>query len=182
MADSSRILNLVKLKQGFPGVTSALGEACFEACMICFESQHHSSGVELRLAGSFVGSFQILWNEETTDQMGRAWYDEREATEFAASGVAFLLIMELTQYTVLQRSRQGTGYDYWLAEKAEVDRYPFRYAARLEVSGIRRAEKESMIKTRVQQKLDQIKPADISLQTYIIVVEFSRPLAYVVEK
>ena len=52
----------------------------------------------------------------------------------AAVAVAVLLIKHLTSYEVfVQRSRRGTGIDYWLGDDTVL---PYTRKARLEVSGI----------------------------------------------
>jgi hypothetical protein len=52
---------------------------------------------------------------------------------------------------------------------------------RLEVSGIRKGD-DSRIKARIKQKLEQVSPTDGKLPAYIVVVEFSNPLAFIVKK
>jgi hypothetical protein len=37
-----------------------------------------------------------------------------------AVGVAVLLSKQLTGFTVIQRSRKGTGFDYWLGDEDEL--------------------------------------------------------------
>ena len=99
----------------------------------------------------------------------------------AAYGIAFLIIQELTDYTVIERSRRGTGFDYWLGKKTNNNDLPFQNAVRLEVSGIRKGD-DSRIKARIKQKLEQVRPTDGKLPAYIVVVEFSNPLAFIVKK
>jgi hypothetical protein len=52
---------------------------------------------------------------------------------------------------------------------------------RLEVSGIRKGD-DSRIKARIKQKLEQVSPTDGTLPAYIVVAEFSNPLAFIVKK
>jgi hypothetical protein len=47
-----------------------------------------------------------------------------------------MLIRQLTQFTVIERSRKGTGFDYWLGSEDEAGELPFQNKVRLEVSGI----------------------------------------------
>ena len=92
-----------------------------------------------------------------------------------------MIIQELTDYTVIERSRRGTGFDYWLGKKGDNSEIPFQNAVRLEVSGIRKGD-DSRIKARIKQKLEQVSPTDGTLPVYIVVVEFSNPLAFIVKK
>ena len=112
--------------------------------------------------------------------MLRCWNDIEYTTEQAAYGIAFLVIQELTDYTVIERSRRGTGFDYWLGKKGETNELPFQNAVRLEVSGIRKGD-DSRVKARVKLKVEQVSPTD-DIPAYIVVVEFSNPLAFIVKK
>ncbi len=93
--------------------------------------------------------------------------------------MAILIILALTDYTVIRRSRKGTGIDSWLGYQ-DAD-YPFQDAARLEVSGIRRGN-DRILNARVSQKIRQTQPSDGALPAYIVVVEFSSPYARLVKK
>ncbi len=92
-----------------------------------------------------------------------------------------MLLDKLTDFTVIERSRRGTGFDYWLGIKDETQELPFQNKVRLEVSGIRRGD-DTRIRARVKQKIEQTNPSDGALPTYIVVVEFSRPLSWIVHK
>ena len=87
--------------------------------------------------GDFDAKFELSW-QPVTEQMLRCWNDEEFTTEQAAYGIAFLIVRELTDLTVIERSRKGTGFDYWLGTTTDVDEgQPFKNKVRLEVSGIR---------------------------------------------
>jgi hypothetical protein len=101
-----------------------------------------------------------------------------EATERGASAIAFLLMLQLTDYTVIERSRKGTGFDYWLGHK---DDMIFQRAARLEISGILSGTAQT-VDTRVAQKKKQTRRSDGALPAYIVVVEFGAPTAKVVQR
>lgn len=100
-------------------------------------------------------------------------------TEYGATGIAVLLIIEMTEFTVIKRARKGEGVDYWLGHKS--DKPPFRNKARLEISGILEGN-ESKIKARLKQKLEQTKLTKSKLPTYIVIVEFSRPVSHLEKK
>ena len=102
-----------------------------------------------------------------------------EATEYGAYGLAMLLMLELTPFTVIRQSKRGTGVDYWLGYKDAPK--PFQDAARLEVSGILNGD-DSAVRSRVKVKHNQTYPSDGLLPGYIVVVEFGRPIAQVVQK
>lgn len=69
--------------------------------------------------------------------MQRCWNDQEYTTEQAAYGIALLLLSKLTEFTVVERSRKGTGFDYWLGKPTDSSDLPFQKSMRLEVSGIR---------------------------------------------
>ncbi len=151
-------ITLAKLATGSPGITSAFGQTLAEAGAVCFEDQNHPNGVELKVNGTFEAKYQVFW-QQVTDQMIRCYNDEESTTELGAYGVAFLLILDLTDYTIIKRSRRGTGFDCWLGQAQENEELPFQNKEGLEVSGIRSGD-NSRIKTRVNEKLKQVKPSN----------------------
>ncbi|MCG8585560.1 MAG: hypothetical protein MI757_12690, partial [Pirellulales bacterium] len=80
---------------------------------------------ELEAEGDFTGAFVLLW-PKVTDQMRLCWNDEEYTTEQAAYGVSLLLIQHLTDFTVIERSPRGTGFDYWLGKRWPPLNYPFK--------------------------------------------------------
>jgi hypothetical protein len=176
-----QVLNLQSLNQGLPAITPAFGTAIAEAGAICLTDEAHESGVVLKVEGEFSATFQLDW-QPITEQTRRCWNDQEYTTEQAAYGIAFLLILQLTNLTVIERSRKGTGFDYWLGIKDSSAALPFQRMARLEVSGIRKGNL-SQINARVKQKVEQTRASDTQgLPVYIIVVEFSRPITVVQAK
>ncbi|MBI5676556.1 MAG: hypothetical protein HZC48_12170 [Nitrospirae bacterium] len=176
MADNSRVIELEKLREGMPSVPPEYGACLAQAASVCLEDQGHSIGVEFNVSGDFDEKYTIHW-KEPTEQIRRCWNDYEVTTEHGAYGLAFLLVKNLTQFTVIERSRKGTGFDYWLGTEEQL----FKNKARLEVSGIRCGD-ERLIKARLKQKINQTKPSDGTLPAFIIVVEFSKPTSAMVKK
>lgn len=168
------------LQNGHPGISSSCGSYLGEAAKVCFDNQKHISDVRMSLSGISKKKCEVVWNSKITDQIKRTWNDMQETTEYGACGVAVLLILELTEYTVIERSRKGTGFDYWLGYK-NTD-LPFQNSARLEVSGILKGTKNAF-DSRIKQKKKQTLPTDNSnFPAYIVVVEFGEPKAAVEKK
>ena len=71
----------------------------------------------------------------TTDQARNCYNDRQFAAELGAYGIAVLLVERLTDLTVVERSRKGTGFDYWLGPKGRAQPL-FQDKQKLEVSGI----------------------------------------------
>ena len=173
------MLNLDELGEGrIPAVTRRFGKALAELAGVSLESQGHASGVTLQIQGTSENSYPLTW-PFVPERAFRA-YDPDEATEFGATGIAVLLAKQEIGYVAIERSRKGSGIDYWMGN--ETDTLPFQRRARLEISGIRKGD-ENAVKSRVQQKLKQAERSDeTKLPAFVIVVEFGRPLAEVQER
>jgi hypothetical protein len=170
-------LNLFSLRDGMPGITAEFGAGLAQAAAVCLEDRGHQNGVKITVMGDNPATFSLHW-ETTTDQMRRCWNDHEVCTEHGAYCLSFLLLKALGRFTVLERSRKGTGFDYWLGEEGDL---PFQKKARLEISGIRNGD-ERAIRSRVKQKLAQTSPSDGTTPAIISVVEFSTPLTHLVKK
>lgn len=173
-------LYLNTLQPGLLGLTPTWGKFLCEASTCCFEFHQHPSGVELKVKGVADKAFKVYWESELTDQACNAWNDPQELTEFGATGIAILLILELTGYTVIRRARKGSGIDYWLGHKNSEP--PFQDTARLEISGILHGDNNA-VKARVKQKKKQTEASDnTSIPVFIAVVEFSEPQSHLGQK
>lgn len=109
---TDHILDLDTLRKGLPGITPEIGALFAQATRICLYRHGHSVGVSLSISGQFPTACSISWSEVVTPQTLNAWQDQQEATEFGACGVAILLMLELTEYTVIRRAIKGDGVDY----------------------------------------------------------------------
>ena len=171
------LLNLSDLTAGLPGISSPYGEALAQAGGVCLQSQGHRPGVRLWIQGYRVNSYSLDW-PQITDQILRSFNDPEEATEFGAVALAVLIAKTEIGYSVIERSRKGTGFDYWMGDESE---FPFDRKARLEISGIRKGG-AAKVNARVNKKLKQISRSGDSPDGYVIVVEFGTPLAEVRKK
>lgn len=153
-----------------PGISRAKGNELAEAGAVCLESQGHTRGARLTVRNGANNSYRLDW-PPVTAQARRTWNDEEGATEDGAVGIAVLLASREIGYTVVSRSRKGTGFDYLLGEGVLDSK------ARMEVSGVRNGS-DSQVRARVQEKLRQMNRSNaLGLPAYAIVVEFGRPLA-----
>jgi hypothetical protein len=92
--------------------------------------------------------------------------------------VALLVLRALAGLTVLERSRKGTGFDWWLASEDNL----FPAAARLEVSGIMRGSARR-VSARLKERLAQTERSDpAGLTAFVAVVEFGGPVAKVARR
>jgi hypothetical protein len=175
-------LNLADLRQDKeerPGWSTIFGSFCSQAASVCLENQGHSLDSVLQIDGTLLKCKFTLTREVVDDTARRFNSDLQRATEFGAYGLSALAITQLTNLTVIEVSKKGTGFDFWLGEKNN-DQL-FQRKARLEVSGILSGEKGEL-KTRTKQKLEQISPTDHILPGFVSIVEFGSPQMRVVQK
>ena len=170
------MLNLNDLSAGQPGLTPALGTAMAEAGAVCLNHQEfRASSVQIVVRGRFQSSYELFW-PSVTDQMLRTWADLREATEKGAEGIAILVIKLETGFTTIERAAIGTRIDRWLGH--DFDGPYFQRKARLEISGILQGD-DGDVAQRIREKLNRLNLAPSPLPSFVVVVEFSRPLAEV---
>jgi hypothetical protein len=164
-----------------PGIYPGGGQSLADACMVCLHSHSHEHLVQLAIVGTTEYVCSIHWEPElVTERMCHFWKDMDRAAEWGAEGIAILLVLAVTDYTVIDRSVKGTGFDYWLGHKGSQDM--FTYAGRLEVSGMRKGT-DGELNRRTQRKVEQTKQSDaLSLPAFAIVVEFSRPKAKMIRR
>jgi hypothetical protein len=160
-----------------PGLTSACGTMLSEAAAVCLEHRSHGVGVQLQLVGMKRDGLHLSW-AVVDDQQRRAHGDMQEATEHGACGIAILVLRELTGMVVVERSRKGPGFDYWLGQDSDDDSLLFSGLCRLEVSGLLSGT-SAQIASRVRAKRDQIKPSNHLAPGYIAIVEFGAPTAHI---
>jgi hypothetical protein len=181
MANAAPIPKLLDLhclcENQIRGITSSRGGEMAESAAVCLEDQNHDLEVDFEVRGHFKERW-ILRRGTVTQNMRWCYGDIQDATEDAAYGIAILLMLDHTGLPDVERTRKGGGFDYWLGYGDDV---PFQRAVRLEASGILDG-RESRIRARSKQKVEQTRRSDNSLPTYAVVVEFSAPLAEVTKR
>ncbi len=186
VSGSNKQLRLAEIvENAIPGITKIQAAQHIEACLICLDYHKHPSSVEFIIKNDAEQKVSLRWDEAVNEQMRRSWRDLQEATEYGAAAIAILLVIKYTEYTIIERSVKGTGFDYWLLEAQRYDEETLlpKGTARLEISGILHAVKDSEIHARINDKKRQTNVSDKTLlPALIIVVEFSRPEAHMVLK
>jgi hypothetical protein len=134
----------------------------------------------MAVKGDFQSELSIQWIPLIDPaQVRRTWGDPEVATEHGAYALAALLVVVLTPWTIVERSRKGTGFDYWLGPKGSPGEL-FQGKARLEVSGIRSGSLRD-VERRVGQKRQQVnRSARSGVPAVVAVVEFGVPGSHVV--
>lgn len=191
MAKSLKLSLEDLLEPDSPSLTDALGERSYEAIMMCFEHHGHESSLYPKVSDldrETLAELEITWTGQNNRsdcarqlRIRRSFGEARNAAETAAEGFAQLLIPEMTGYVLLERSNIGSGVDYWLTSKKDVEDYDFaNREARLEVSGTVSQEHLSGVENIVRKKFKQTKSSDYTgLPAHVFVVEFGRPIIYV---
>ena len=169
---------LASLAKGRVGITPAFGQSISEAAAVCLDGQGHSSPTNMAISGQYDISAIVEWMPPS-DQAKRCWNDDQYATEHGAYCVACLII-EQCGLEVVERSKKKTGFDFWLGRKDDQGSL-FQGLSRLEVSGIRNGNRTEL-ESRVKQKINQTKVSDGVLPAIVVVVEFGRPIAKMVER
>ena len=173
-------LDLADLAKGSSGITPEWGAGLAQAASVCLDAQGHSSPQSLDVSGPVTQQYALYWLPVDA-QMRRCFNDLEDAGEHGAYGIAALLVADITPLEVVERSKKGTGFDYWLGPKGTVGDL-FQRASRLEVSHIMKADPPA-VSARVKKKLKQTEPSDdTGLSAYVVVVEYGTPLARVAEK
>ena len=168
-------IQLTDIRQGTPGITPVEGANLYENCVVALHNSSHPTPVTLHVDGLNTCDYSLLWEDTFNDQLRRTYADEQSVTERAAVAVSVMLALRQTDYTVIERSRKGTGFDYMLGDGQDP---LFTPKARLEVSGIMHETDGNTAEKRFRQKANQTSQSDDTrLPAYISVVEFSAPKA-----
>ena len=168
-------INLEQITKGLPGITPISGAHLLEGCVVCLKRHNHSNlGTPIIITGVCDAELTITWNDIYNEQLNRTWADQFYATEHGALCIAILLTLNITDYTVIERSIRNDGFDYWLGKKE--DRL-FQKKAKLEISGIYEGSKNDVL-FRHNKKYNRFTGHNChELPIYIGVVEFSKPMA-----
>lgn len=168
-----KTIDVTKIKEGLPGVSPASSAHLYEAFMVCMNYHSHPQDIPMQIEGQSESAI-VKWENKCDDTILRTYADMQYTTEHGAVCLALMLTITYTPYTIIERSRKGTGFDYWLGEK---DALLFQKKARLEVSGILQGDDNAMA-NRYSAKVVQTEQSDeTGLPAYISIVEFSRPKA-----
>ena len=176
MSTKTPDLDLSELESGMPAMTPAMGAVLKEAASVCLSDNGHTAPVTLHQKRSSE-ALLLQWSP-ATDVMNRTYNDMPRTTELGACGIAILVVRKESGLTVVEQSRKGTGFDYWLGADDD-ESLPFAKKARLEVSGMLKGS-NSQFDNRVRQKLVQTEVSDYTrLEAYAVVVEFGKPIVEV---
>ncbi|MCO4098736.1 MAG: hypothetical protein HEQ38_04875 [Gemmatimonas sp.] len=115
---------------------------------------------------------------KVTKSMASTYADLQDATEFGAEAVALLVAAKVYGAMFHARSYKGSGFDFYLT-KSSASSDPndiFCDAWALETSGILEGGPDE-IRARIRVKRKQVAQAAREGETWVAVVEFSKPCA-----
>ena len=160
------------------GVPPSLGKSFEQAAVVRLESLGHSRRAEIDVTGNVSNKYTITW-ATVPNQVRRLLDDADTTTENGALGIAFIVVnLELGFFIGPAHGKAGGGgFDYWLVNEGGT-----QLTARLEVAG-RRKHTMTEVRALATQKLRQIEPSDSwGYPGYVVVIEFSNPIAMVLKK
>lgn len=169
-----RLLNVATLFQQMPRLTLACTTLRGEAAVVCFDCQGQPTKCHLQVDGDFKEIFCVS-RPSATPAMKASHNDDFKAAEHGAEGIAFLLMLRLTPFRVVQQSKRGSANDWWLAPRGKL----FQDAARLECSGIGTGP-PSELASRTKEKVDRVRRKNPTRPTYVCVTDFKHARAKVV--
>lgn len=166
-------IDVPKIEKGLDGVSPITAAHLYEAYVVCMHRYAHPETVVLKME-SPCQDVCLKWEDRFEKSLERTYADMQYTTEHGAVCLSLMLAVALTPYTIIERSRKGTGFDYWLGEKGS---RLFQKKARLEVSGILEGN-DAVMASRYSAKALQTERSDqTGLPAYISIIEFSRPKA-----
>lgn len=169
------ILDLVSIKNGLPGMHKDSCTHYYSACMTTLHRSGHQDGVSLQLDGDRKENLSLHWEDYYDESIDRTWKEINYCTDHAAVCVSCMLAINETDYTIIERSCKGDGFDYWLGNKDDI---LLSRVARLEISGILKENTTNTVEKRLKIKIKQTEQSDDScLPAYISIVEFGEPKA-----
>lgn len=175
-------LDLDQLNEGLPTLTSNWGRFLSEAALFCLTQNQHTNNVDLHILDRQDQIYKIRWGFTLDDRASSSYADHSEATEYGATCIAILLVINITDNKTIERAVKGNGFDYWVGNVDDNQNLLFQRKARLEISGIMKGN-ESNVKSRTKEKINQTDISDnMKIPAYISVIEFSKPMASFVEK
>jgi hypothetical protein len=171
------ILQLDKLSGGIAGISNAYGAFLAEAAVMCLDALGHTPGVILKVEGDFEALFRLEWQQQIGVPERLSWGDLKEATEYAAMGIALLLLESLTEYSVFQRNDQSGVGDFTLTQNFYQS---IEQGALLEVSGIFAEIPNNTVSMRLlQKKKNHTKRNRTKLPFFTAIVAFNVPKAII---
>lgn len=160
------VLTSCGLSQGNVAFMAEAAIACFSTCSI-------QSGLILTVDGYVSAAMPISWTGPANLQLILDSYNDlQEATEYGATALALMLVVNHLKMVVIKRSpKDNGGFDYYIGPNKTV---LFQGMSRLEVAGTLHGG-DTEISTRMNRKVKQLSKSAASGQPgYAVVVGFQQ--------
>lgn len=173
-------INLEQLRENIDFIGVSMSAYMCDCLVVCLSEENHSTGLILKVETEDKKySFQLEWTTKITPHLIGATRDKERTTEWAAMGLALLLVRELTEYPYVFTSRKGLGTDFALSKNA----IQMTEDAYIEISGIRKGSPTNTLKRRLIIKKSQTEPSDaLNTPIFISITEFSEPKSLFIKK
>ncbi len=173
-------INLEQLRENLDFIVASMSAYMCDCLVACLSEENHKTGLILKVETEDKKyNFRIEWTTKVTPYLIGATRDEERTTEWAAMGLALLLVRELTEYPYICTSHKKTGIDFFLSKNAD----EMARDARLEISGIRKESLTNTLKRRLVIKKRQTEASDaLNKPVFISITEFSEPKSLFVKK
>jgi hypothetical protein len=152
------------------GVSDGISNNYSEAARVCLD-RHHKSPMEFRLRDNGKDKVASARWVMADDRTRNAWANKDDATEAGAYALALAAIEVLRGLVAVGRAETRTGADYYLCEPNSTLE-DLEASFRLEVSGTDEGS-DSIIRSRLREKLDQAKRGNSNLPAIASVVGFA---------
>lgn len=174
-----RKIDLHKITTRASGMSYTYGRHLLECCIVSLMRNKHEEGVPLSILNLKNFKLALHWDLPGAEQLVQKYPDNEKTIDQAAECLSVLVALRLTKNTIIERSVQKTGFEYWLGDKNEP---LFHGKARLKTAGVLSGDHKE-VEARFKQEYSKLKPAETTeLPGYVSVVEFSQPGAKFAQK
>ena len=183
-----RSVILEDLEDIAPGLHQTQTALMRSSCTVSLAVHGHVTGVPLpaRITGEDC-DVRLLWTDGVAPEEFHKFGDVSRRVDWGVQAIAILLVHHLMGYQVVDQSRTGNGFDYFLSSVGTDPDLPFNDTVRLEVSGIHAETPGNTLQQRASRKikrLDAFASADPQgfddVAVVVCVVDFANPRALAV--
>jgi hypothetical protein len=172
-------INLEGLRENLDFIVASMSAYMCDCLVVCLTEENHNTGSTLNVETEDKNHrFRLEWATKMTPHLVGATRDEERTTEWAAMGIALLLVRELMDYPYIYTRSKGEGIDFCLSKDENLS-----CDARLEVSGIRKVTLTNTLEKRLRiKKLQTERSHDYDGPIFISITEFSTPKSLFIKK
>ena len=100
-------INLEQLRENLDFIVASMSAYMCDCLVVCLSEANHKTGFILKVETEDKKyNFRIEWTTKVTPYLIGATRDEERTTEWAAMGLALLLVRELTEYPYICTSHK----------------------------------------------------------------------------